>query len=205
VRRVESRIASSPTSESCKRAVDAVVYGPIGFLSYLRDTAPSLVQVFVTRGRKELGDLRSSVDSRIASVAPDGDRDTALANLRARVAQVVTQAGDVMVSAVEVVASLRPEAKPAARPTDERATPRSATSDEEPNTPAGSPAASTTPVVALVPEPGLAIADYDGLSAQQVVAHLDGLDRSDLERIREYEAAHRGRRTIISKIDQLLG
>ena len=49
----------------------------------------------------------------------------------------------------------------------------------------------------------LAIADYDELSASQVVDRLDGLERGDLDAIRSHEVAHRARRTILGKIDQL--
>jgi hypothetical protein len=49
----------------------------------------------------------------------------------------------------------------------------------------------------------LAIPDYDSLSASQVVTRLDGLDPDELEAIRSYEAAHRGRKTILNKVAQL--
>jgi hypothetical protein len=51
----------------------------------------------------------------------------------------------------------------------------------------------------------LAIPDYDGLSASQVVNRLAGLAPSELVRVRDYEAAHRGRKTILSKVAQLQG
>ena len=49
----------------------------------------------------------------------------------------------------------------------------------------------------------LAIPDYDELSASQVVERLEGLDAGALEAVRRYEAAHRGRNTILGKIAQL--
>jgi hypothetical protein len=49
----------------------------------------------------------------------------------------------------------------------------------------------------------LAITDYDGLSASHVVNRLAGLSTEELETVRRYEAAHRGRKTILSKIAQL--
>jgi hypothetical protein len=55
-----------------------------------------------------------------------------------------------------------------------------------------------------VPPPDdLAIPGYDALSASQVVQRLDGLAAGELEAVREYETATRGRRTILSKIAQL--
>jgi hypothetical protein len=49
----------------------------------------------------------------------------------------------------------------------------------------------------------LGIPDYDELSASQVVERLDGLQQAELEAVRTYEEAHRGRRTILFKIEQL--
>jgi hypothetical protein len=49
----------------------------------------------------------------------------------------------------------------------------------------------------------LAIPGYDSLSASQVVDHLQGLEPDELEAVRRYEAAHRNRRTILGKIEQL--
>jgi hypothetical protein len=49
----------------------------------------------------------------------------------------------------------------------------------------------------------LAIPGYDTLSASQVVQRLAGLSPVELEAVRAYEAATRGRRTILSKISQL--
>ncbi len=49
----------------------------------------------------------------------------------------------------------------------------------------------------------LAIPDYDNLSASQVVPRLAGLSTDELEAVRRYESAARGRKTILNKIAQL--
>jgi hypothetical protein len=65
------------------------------------------------------------------------------------------------------------------------------------------------PATAVAPsDPGpnvadLAITDYDSLSASQVVTRLPGLTLDELEAVRAYEAAHRGRKTILNKVAQL--
>jgi hypothetical protein len=51
---------------------------------------------------------------------------------------------------------------------------------------------------------GLAIPGYDSLSASQVVQRLEGLSSSELEEVRAHEAAHRQRRTILHRVEQLL-
>ncbi len=49
----------------------------------------------------------------------------------------------------------------------------------------------------------LAIPDYDSLAASQVVPRLAGLTAAELEAVRQYEAAHRARRTILGRVAQL--
>ena len=51
----------------------------------------------------------------------------------------------------------------------------------------------------------LPIPEYDSLAASQVVPRLAGLAPNELEAVRSYEAARRGRRTILAKIAQLQG
>ena len=77
--------------------------------------------------------------------------------------------------------------------------------------PATSPAPTPTPGPAPVAANGhiptvgtLSIPGFDALSASQVVQRLDGLNRSELVSVRTYEASNRGRRTILSRVDQLL-
>ncbi|MDA8294400.1 MAG: hypothetical protein M0040_08610 [Actinomycetota bacterium] len=61
------------------------------------------------------------------------------------------------------------------------------------------------PGASHVPPVGsLAIPGFDTLSASQVVPRLDGLGRADLVAVRAYEAAHRRRRTVLGRVDQLL-
>ncbi len=52
---------------------------------------------------------------------------------------------------------------------------------------------------------GLAIPGYDSLSASQVVQRLAGLSSEELAAVGEYEAAHRGRRTVLTRVGQLQG
>lgn len=53
-------------------------------------------------------------------------------------------------------------------------------------------------------EDGLAIPGYASLAASQVVPRLASLDRAELAAIRRYESAHRARRTVLNRVDQLL-
>ena len=111
------------------------------------------------------------------------------------------------------------DGRPAATPTAAPSTttyPPAAAAPVAPTAPAGgaapAPTAPTTaptavrpPVDAHVPDvASLAIPGFDILSASQVVQRLDGLSRSELVAVRAYETSTRGRRTILSRVDQLL-
>jgi hypothetical protein len=70
------------------------------------------------------------------------------------------------------------------------------------------PCSASRPDVATQPVPGaaeLAIPSYDSLSASQVVQRLAGLSHDEVAAVRAYEAATRGRRTVLSRAEQLLG
>jgi hypothetical protein len=51
----------------------------------------------------------------------------------------------------------------------------------------------------------LAIPGYDSLSASQVVGRLGGLSREELVDVKSHELTHRHRRTILNRVEQLLG
>jgi len=96
----------------------------------------------------------------------------------------------------------------AAPPVATEAPPEAPAPRPAPAAPAGSGVPAPTPVRTgggHVPEvASLAIPGFDTLSASQVVQRLDGLSRSELVAVRAYETSTRGRRTILSRVDQLL-
>ena len=74
------------------------------------------------------------------------------------------------------------------------------------------PEVAAPPAAAVPSEPaarppsadGLPIEEYESLAASHVVARLPSLTRAELRRVRRFELANRGRRTVVGKIDQLL-
>lgn len=48
------------------------------------------------------------------------------------------------------------------------------------------------------------IEDYDGLNVKKVTDALTGLDAFQLSKVREYEAAHKNRKTVLRAIERLL-
>lgn len=64
-------------------------------------------------------------------------------------------------------------------------------------------AAAATPAGSGPRAETLAIPDYDSLSAMQVVNRLPGLAPDELTAVRDYEAGHRSRKTILNRVAQL--
>ena len=87
------------------------------------------------------------------------------------------------------MAARRRGRSPTRRPEPETAAPA-------PERPAPDPAAA-----AIV---GGALADYDTLSASQVVRRLESLGPEELDAVRRYEGSTRNRRTILNRAGQLL-
>jgi hypothetical protein len=88
--------------------------------------------------------------------------------------------------------------------TGESAAP-AAPQDRDPAAPAEAPHATwSAPDADDAATLGAALADYDTLSASQVVRRLDGLGPEELRAVQRYESATRHRRTILNRASQLL-
>lgn len=194
------------TESSYGKLVDAFVHAPIGFAMYARDTAPGFLKLFVARGRAELQKQKRQVDDQVVKARTMGRFAVAYGTpqVRRRVEEHVGKARDLAESVVSGVSGLIAEPG-----VPESAAPRSASDLVAAADRAASDAApSDNPNLAPPVDPGpsattLAIPDYDELSASQVVERLDGLGSRALDDIGAYEASHRGRRTILGKIEQL--
>jgi hypothetical protein len=195
-----------------ERALDLLVYAPVGVALYLRDTVPTFVNLFVSRGRAELGQRRQQAQNQVAQAKAMGEFavnfggpkvrehvEKGIALARKGAESVLAGAGDE--GGVPDAADDTPPPAPAPRPD------RVAANSKAASRPAGeSTNTSTTTTTTAAPAPAsttLVIPDYDELSASQVVERLDGLPASELDAVRAYEEAHRARRTILYKIEQL--
>jgi hypothetical protein len=193
------------------RALDLFVYAPVGMALYMRDMFPSMMGIFVSRGKREVKSHLGGPEVPTPQVPPVPVPD--VAELRRKVgdslglARGVAEGGiglarDVTGSAMQGFLSWRN----AATGTDRQSTAEwHAEHDASPASAFTSPAsASAADHAAGVPAvESLPIPDYDELSASQVIERLEGLDPDSLEAIRAYEANHRGRNTILGKIAQL--
>jgi hypothetical protein len=183
--------------DAADKAMELLVYGPLGFALYLRDTAPSFLKVFVARGRAVLDEQRKSVGDQLGQARAVGEFATNYGG--PHVGRIVNDGlsrvrehADDAINALNTLLGNPTTPPPTAAPGP---APDAATPSRPPAPAAPSAAAGTGR--------HLAIPDYDELSASQVVEHLDGLSRADLDAIREYETEHRARNTVLGKIEQL--
>jgi hypothetical protein len=195
----------SDDQKTAERAIDLLVYAPVGVALYLRDTVPTFVNLFVSRGRAELGQRRQQAQGQVAQAKAMGEFAVNFGGPKVleRVEKGIAMARK---SAEAVLGggageSDFPDAAGDAPPPARHAPaePAAAPSPSAASQAAGeSTTASTAPKAAA-----LGIPDYDELSASQVVERLDGLQAAELDAVRAYEEAHRSRRTILFKIEQL--
>jgi hypothetical protein len=169
------RVSDNDTNPA-EAALDLLLYAPLGLALEARELLPKLVE----RGKQQVTVARMMGQFAVQQgQALAGDR-----------------LGQAQKQAVETLAALGLWPKPASS--------TQAPLVGEPVTATTSPA--DTPAEPAEPAPAassLAIPDYDSLSASQVVPRLDGLSEAELETVRRYESAKRGRKTILGKIGQL--
>jgi hypothetical protein len=205
----------TPVEAAVEHAVEALVYAPIGLLFEGASLMPQLIekgrnQVTVARmlgkmavdqGRDEATKAAGKLQDQAAGVLdfiggtvptpgdsePTASAPSSAARRKASVASAPKAPGAARAAARKIAGAGRPTATAAVAPAG--------------GTPAAPSAAS--PAAAAVDTAQLAIPDYDGLSASHVVNRLAGLSPFELEAVRSYEAANRGRKTILSKVAQL--
>ncbi|MEX0666080.1 MAG: hypothetical protein WD598_15120 [Acidimicrobiia bacterium] len=177
----------SDENATVERAKELLVYGPVGLALFLRDSAPQFMRMFVARGRTELDQRRKSVGEQIDQVRTLGE--TAATDGGPEVLRVLS-------TGLAALREKAEEALVALGVTDAGTSDAADVAECADRDAAGA-------VTRNRDRGDLAIPGYDDLSASQVVDHLDDLSSTDLEAIREYEAAHRARNTILGKIEQL--
>jgi pyruvate/2-oxoglutarate dehydrogenase complex dihydrolipoamide acyltransferase (E2) component len=176
--------AKTPVEQAVDHAVELFVYAPIGLVF----EGATLLPLLVEKGRSQVTMARM-----IGKFAVDQGRTEATraaSKLQDQAAGVLDFIGDSVVGA-PVTPTPPPSAPP---PASTAPTAAPTPSAARPSSGSKGPAAG-----------GLAIPDYDGLSASQVVNRLAGLSAEELAAVQDYEAANRGRKTILSKVAQLQG
>jgi hypothetical protein len=180
--------AGNGSKRPIDQLLDLFVYAPIGFVLNLEEVVPQLVekghqQVTMARfmGKMGVDKVGELAKERLEAFANGGSASSKAAPAAApspvRVVPDPTPAADEAGVAAEVAIEDEVEEQPA-----------------------------TSIDVAAEASPAaddLAIPGYDSLSASQVVPRLEGLSSDERDAVRRYEAAHRGRKTILSKLAQL--
>ncbi len=171
----------TPLDHVVDQAADIFVYAPIGLFF----EGPTLLPKLAEQGR---------VHARNARLFGQFAVRHGEAEVRKRIGALEEHATGLL-----RLVGLVPDLEPV---TEAHAWPRPAPTvvAEPPDAVSGNGHGAPSPVV-----DDLAITDYDSLSASQVVTRLEGLTDDELEAVRAYEAAHRGRKTILNKVAQLQG
>jgi hypothetical protein len=185
-----------------EHTLEVLVYAPIGVGLYIRDMAPTFVNMFVARGRAEIDRRQAQVQQRTTTARSIGEVAMAFGvpMVRQRVEREVGTARERAQSLLGSIAgSDDTVGAPVARPEPPEPAPAAA----PPAAPAPVASASPTETNGSQADPMLPIPGYNSLSASQVVQRLAGLSADELEAVRAYEASNRKRRTILGKIDQI--
>jgi len=210
-----------------EKAVELFVYAPVGVALYVRDMLPSMMGIFVSRGKREVQAHlpgRAPTPPSPPPVPPEVKRriDESVGVAKYMAEGGLGVARDVAGNSVGIAREMAGSAlaqflamRANGIDVDGVADDAPATRAPAPPAPRPAPAAAAPAPAPAAPPPdadwqtdvpsaeALPIPDYDELSASQVVERLEGLDRDSLEAVRRYESEHRGRNTILGKIAQL--
>lgn len=171
------------------QALDLFVYAPLGLALAAREDLPRLAE----RGRAQAGAqvTIARMLGRFAVSLGRREAEKAVKEVGERLEEVL---GDFLgggnAPAPPPARPARPPREPEARPTPAASAPSTIATRAQSN--GHGPSVES-----------LAIPGYDSLAASQVVQRLAGLSSEELEAVREYEAATRGRKTILNRVAQL--
>ena len=167
------------------RLLDVVFYAPLGLILRAREEVPKLAE----HGRGRVA-LQAPLAKMVGQMA--------VAQGRRQVEGLVDRLGSSLSGAPGGPGD--PDPAPAA------GAPVPVADDAHPPVPVPESAPEPMGTVDVVPTPDaseLPIPGYDTLSASQVVQRLPGLSADELEAVRAYELAGRGRKTVLLRVAQL--
>jgi hypothetical protein len=171
--------AAPPGPSFLDQALDRCVFAPIGLAVFVHRRFPDLVKA----GRDEL-------ESRVRTARAVGQFAVTIGTrqLRKRMELMANRAAG--------------STGRAAGPADGEAI----VTDPAPSSASVAPPPEVIVAAATAPidVEHLAIVDYDSLAASQIVSRLDSLTPIELAQVGGYEAAHRHRRTVLLRVEQLL-
>jgi len=209
-------VAETSRADTARPAIDQLcdlfVYAPVGFAFGARDLIPKLAQ----QGRGHVATARTIGDFAVGMARK---RFAPQASVVETVVSGVLQGLGLAPGEATPEPPARPAsgtaaagASPATKAAEATAAADAAPRSEAREDGAPSPLPGSASPAADYHEPGpgtvaaadeLALADYDSLAASQIVPRLAGLSAAELRAIGAYEAAKRGRRTILNRVAQL--
>jgi len=185
-----------------EKAVELLVYAPIGLAMFAKDTVPTFMKMFVARGHTEVTQRRKSANTQAGNYKTIGQMAVKYGGPEVKrqagaAAETVRKRAEDTLSTIAAAAAAAPAVPAPAAPPRPNPAPDARTAPSAPATTNGSGPEPVTTSGEL-PIPG-----YDLLSATQVIERLEGLALPELLAVKTYELAHRARTTILGKIAQL--
>jgi hypothetical protein len=186
--------------------LDVFVYLPLGFVLDFPQSIPR----YIDRGRRELSPSRLLARGGRNGLPSLSDAGAKLSRLQEHTQSTLRALGVTIPGVADATSASNGNGRSSSNGRGPVATAASAAADAA--TASSAPAegegqvvheAPAVPVAPAADPSTLGITDYDSLSASQVVPRLDSLAPDELEGIRAYEAATRGRKTILNKIAQI--
>lgn len=167
--------------------VDLFVYAPVGLVYEYQDVLPKLIK----RGKSQVQIARflGTMAAKQGQKTVEGRLEEAFGAASSTMAQGITDVG--------ARVGLAPD--PAAQ---RRAAGNDASTAATTDTGAGAKTIADQPASKTDTRP-LAIAGYDELTAKQIVALVPDLTPSQRQRVADYEAANRARKTVLAKLRAL--
>jgi hypothetical protein len=196
----------SENESPIEKAVELLVYAPIGLAMFAKDTVPTFMKMFVARGQTEVTQRRKSAGTQAGNYKTIGQMAVKYGGPEVKrqagaAAETVRRRAEETLTTIATAAAAPPA--PAAAPRPAPGAPRPSSAAPVTTTPSA-PRSTGDAGTATVSPPGeLPIPGYDLLSATQVIERLEGLARPELSAVKAYELAHRARTTILGKIAQL--
>jgi len=202
------RFPTPPSAESVvAKALEIGVFAPVGFLEAVRSELPKLAdrgrqtveqRVLVGRfiatllaqqARQRLEATMKSASGATRSSTPTGTRPASTAaDDHTDQDSGRTQPDSAVTTKPSARSAAKPSAKKSAKPTVKKS---------------AKPSVKSSATSSATAASQLAIDHYESLSATQVIPLLAELSSEELAAIYEFEQAHRNRRTVLGRIDQL--
>jgi hypothetical protein len=190
-----------------EKAVELLVYAPIGLAMFAKDTVPTFMKMFVARGHTEVSQRRKSAGTQAGNYKTIGQMAVKYGGPEVKrqagaAAETVRRRAEETLSTIAAATAAPPTATPAG-PRPAPGAPRPSSAAPVAATPSAPRSAGDVGSATVGPPGELPIPGYDLLSATQVIERLEGLAQPELLLVKTYELAHRARTTILGKIAQL--